>query len=507
MKKRFQKSIVAFFLFAFVLGACLNGSVNAAFAADTAALSGPGAMRAGDTITVSFKVEGTNISGMEGRLSYDASQLTFVSWKQVISSKWKIKMNGDTGKFVAYDETGTAKISSGTLFSVTFKVNAHLEVGTAVTVSFTDVKLSAGAEDIPVGTVSYTKTILEPLSADNLLSSLSVGYTLTPAFDPNVLNYSVTVPFEVSALDITAAAKDTKSAVKTTKPYLKANGHTTVTVTVTAENGAQRIYSIDVFREQDPNYQPSDVSSLKSLLVKDFFLSPAFSEERFSYVLWLPYEVSSLEITGHASDSKAQGVTVDGADELKVGVNYVYVTVTAEDGISKSVYTITANRAQNPDYEEEPLPPVEPVSNNAVIAGIILETTTDGEKYTSAMFGFNPEVYDYNFTLDEDVTGFSLAATPEDEAAMVRILGNMHPEKGETVDAVVLCTAPDGVTTQTYVIHVTRLGDADSEWKFGMLEVGVACAVAMALGASAAAAIIGISAAAAKRKSQKHEIK
>ena len=40
-------------------------------------LTGPESVRAGDMITLSFNISGSNIYGVSGILSYDSSQVTF----------------------------------------------------------------------------------------------------------------------------------------------------------------------------------------------------------------------------------------------------------------------------------------------------------------------------------------------------------------------------------------------------------------------------------------------
>lgn len=342
----------------FLLCICLL-AVPAFAASASATLTGPGTVRAGDTITLSFNLSGSGIYGASGTLSYDANQLTLTGTNQVIDNGWAVEFNGNN--FVAYDNNLAKPINSNTaLFTATFKVKS-LSTGTTVKVSFTNVTASDGSADIAVGTVSYSATIAAPMSTDNALKSLTVSNaTISPAFNAGTLNYTAEVPFEVSQLNVTAAANDSKARVSVNSPNLIPNGTTNVTITVTAENGSTKTYTIAVKRAQDPNYVASSNNNLSGITVDGFLLSPVFSTENTKYLIWLPYETESITVSGTAADSKAS-VSVEGGSNLKAGQdNEIKVICTAEDGTQK-VYTVIAKRAAAHDGGTEPtVPPTQP---------------------------------------------------------------------------------------------------------------------------------------------------
>lgn len=339
---------------------CVSLFAVAAFAASASAkLTGPGTVRAGDTITLTFNLNGSGIYGASGTLSYDANQLELKKTEQKIGNGWAVEFNGNN--FVAYDNNLAKPINSNTaLFAVTFKVK-NLAVGTRLTVSYTGVTSSDGSADTNIGTVSYAATIAAPLSTDNALKSLTVSNaTISPAFSAGTTSYTAEVPFEVSKLDIKAQANDGKAKVSIDNPELTPNGTTNVTITVTAENGSRKTYTIAVKRAQDPNYVPSSNNALSGITVDGFLLSPVFSPENTQYVIWLPYETERVTVSGTAADSKAS-VTVEGGDALIAGAdNEIKVICTAEDGTQK-VYTIIAKRAAAHGSGTEPTdPPTEP---------------------------------------------------------------------------------------------------------------------------------------------------
>lgn len=331
-------------LICIVLCLTLMLPITAMAASAGASLSGPGTVRAGDTITLTFNLSGSGIYGASGTLSYDSSQLTLSGTSQKISSPWAVEFNGNN--FVAYDNNLTNPInSSKALFTVTFKVNSSLAAGTAIKVSYTGVTASDGSADASIGTVSYSATIAAPLSTDNTLKSLTVSNaTISPAFSSSTTSYTASVPYEVSKLDVKANANDSKAKVSIDNPTLTVNGTTKVTITVKAENGSTKTYTISVKRAQDPNYVPSSENNLSSITVDGFLLSPVFSAENTKYVIWLPYETENVTIGGTAADSKAS-VKVIGGDSLIAGAdNEIQIVCTAENGTEK-VYTIIAKRA------------------------------------------------------------------------------------------------------------------------------------------------------------------
>lgn len=342
-----KKYISIFTLIAMLLIAVFPMTAFAASA--SASLTGPGTVRVGDTITVSFNLNGSGIYGVSGTLSYDSNQVTLSKTTQKIASPWVVEFNGNS--FVAYDNNLDSPINgSKTIFTATFIVKSN-SVGTKINISCTGVKASDGSADTGIGTVTYSATVAESLSANNDLKSLNVGNaTISPAFSAGTTDYTTSVPYEVSKLNVTAIAADAKAKVSVDSPTLAANGTTKVTVTVTAENGETKIYTISVKRAQDPNYVPSGENSLSDIKIDGFMLSPGFRADKDEYVVWLPYEVDSIKVNGSVKDSRAS-VEVVGGDNLVAGEdNVVKVICTAENG-EKKYYTIIAKRAAEHDAE------------------------------------------------------------------------------------------------------------------------------------------------------------
>ena len=337
-------------------------SVTAFAAGESATLTGPAQVRAGDTITVALNVTGNGIYGASGILSYNSSQLTFVKAEPVVGSTWAVEFNGN--HFVAYDNNLSTPIrGTAAMLALTFKV-VNVAPGTVITVSCDDLAVSDGNADAKLGSVSYQTTVLAPKSTDNNLQSLTVSNaTLSPAFSAGTTSYTAEVPFSVSQLDIQAVANSGKASVRIDNPVLTPGATTNVKVTVTAENGSVKTYTIAVKRAQDPNYVASGNNLLSGINVSGFQLSPAFQADKTDYVIWLPYETESVSVTGTAADSKAS-VRVEGGTGLVAGQdNVIKVICIAENGTEK-VYTIIAKRAAAHDGSTEPTQPSQPTQPN-----------------------------------------------------------------------------------------------------------------------------------------------
>lgn len=85
------------------------------------------------------------------------------------------------------------------------------------------------------------------------LSSIAInGYSLTPNFDMDTINYSLIVPYSVSKINITAAAYASTTTIKGTGEVALKVGSNTIEIVATAENGDSRTYFLTVTRENDP---------------------------------------------------------------------------------------------------------------------------------------------------------------------------------------------------------------------------------------------------------------
>src|SRR5688572_1721081 len=95
--------------------------------------------------------------------------------------------------------------------------------------------------------------VAESANADLSMLSVDNG-TLTPAFDAATTAYTVSVPNEVTSVTVTGTQADENATVSepVTLSDLVVGTAQTATITVTAENGEVKVYTVDVTRDVDP---------------------------------------------------------------------------------------------------------------------------------------------------------------------------------------------------------------------------------------------------------------
>ena len=249
-------------------------------------------------------------------------------------------------------------------------------------------------------TTTTKPTTTKAGSNNNNLSDLIVdGYPF--AFNKNVVEYSITVPEDVTSVNVRATTDDKKASFKVIGANELSNGHNNVKVVVEAENGSTKTYYIDVFREGEVKgveENKSYDSSLSSIKPSVGILSPVFNKETYNYIVYLPYEQDKISFSATASDSKST-VEIDSNDELSVGVNIVSIKVTSEGG-SESTYLIKVLRGV--EYTD---------SNNTNLKSIDIS-----KGKLIGKFDKNNREYFYS-----KQKGYSVTALAEDENAIVDV--------------------------------------------------------------------------------------
>lgn len=269
-------------------------------------------------------------------------------------------------------------------------------------------------------TYTITVTREDNRSKNNNLSSikLSTG-TLSPSFSSGRTTYNVSVPFEVSSINVTATAEDNKAKVSVSGgSSLKAGKVTNVTIKVTAENGSVKTYTVKVTRGKDPNAaeEKNTNNNLASLtLGEDITLNPKFNKNTTSYTVEVPYKIKNLEIEAIAEDEAFAKVDITGADNLQVGENEVKIVVTAEDGKTKE-YIIKVTRLEGtPEEIENDKPDEDKDVFEEVIPHLLKGVNISNGKLTSK---FDSKKFVYYYKKNK---GFKIDAIPNDEGDKVTI--------------------------------------------------------------------------------------
>ena len=175
-----------------------------------------------------------------------------------------------------------------------------------------------------------------------MLSFLSVtNIKIYPAFSASVTEYSANVSNDISRLVISAKASDSKAKVTISNPILAADRITKVTVTVKAENGSKKKYTISVYRN---GAKANSNNLLREIKIDGFDINPQFNPDTTEYKLTVPYKTDKIKVSGLTSDEKAT-VKIVGGEKLAVGKeNIVKLICKAENGNEKE-YTIRVIRS------------------------------------------------------------------------------------------------------------------------------------------------------------------
>jgi len=271
--------------------------------------------------------------------------------------------------------------------------------------------------------------IQEVVSGDALLAALTPNTgTLSPAFDPNVTEYTLKLPAGSTSVTIDAAAHHTKATVTGTGEYT--SFPTDAVITVTAEDGTTRTYTVSIS-------VLSNDATLSALTPASGTLSPEFNPEITQYVLKLPAGSTSVNLDATPNDARA---TVTGTGEYSTFPVDAVITVTAEDGTTKE-YIVS----------------ISVLLNDASLASLTVSTGTLSPE-------FDPQITSYTLELPSGTTSVTITATPNDDRASVEGTGEISTFPA---DVTITVTAEDG-TTATYSVHILVTGISDNgARKFG----------------------------------------
>jgi hypothetical protein len=166
-------------------------------------------------------------------------------------------------------------------------------------------------------------------SSDASLSALvpSVG-SLSPAFDPDVLDYDLVLPEGTTSVTLTATPNDVLATVAGDGEYTKLPS--SEQITVTAQDGLKWKYNLNITVESTSD------ASLSALVPDVGNLAPPFDAAVLEYDLVLPTGTTSVTLTATPNDPLA---TVEGDGEFTTFPVTAEITVTAQNG-SQLVYNV-----------------------------------------------------------------------------------------------------------------------------------------------------------------------
>lgn len=253
MKSRcFMKHFRKFSLSLLLTGAMLLCLVQTSFADGISVSAGQGSVSVGKTVAFSITVP----SGSEA-WTYSVSWSGNLTLESGDTAPMGFEGDSRTNQLVFRANsigTGTVSISAGSycIAGVDYDASGSASV-TIVAADKPDDSEPAPAPTPSGGGSSTGNNPGVSLSSNNALSSLTVSAgTLTPAFDPAITEYTLSLPSQSDRLTITANPSDSRATVQGDGDISLQDGETSLSVVVTAEDGSAKAYTITVQVAQAP---------------------------------------------------------------------------------------------------------------------------------------------------------------------------------------------------------------------------------------------------------------
>lgn len=169
-----------------------------------------------------------------------------------------------------------------------------------------------------------------------LKSLVLEGTDLAPEFKASVTEYTAIVGLDVETIEVIAEAEDSKATVIVNGNENLEEGENKITVTVEAEAGNRKVYTIIVTKTLN---EEAINARLKSLIIQGFNIYPSFKNNIYNYNLNINEEISKLDIFVETENEKAT-FGIEGNENLKNGENLIKIVVTAENGETINEYKI-----------------------------------------------------------------------------------------------------------------------------------------------------------------------
>lgn len=241
MKSRcFMKHFRKFSLSLLLTGAMLLCLVQTSFADGISVSAGQGSVSVGKTVAFSITVPSgseawTYSVSWSGNLTLESGDTAPMGFEGDSRTNQLVFRANSTG-------TGTVSISAGSYCIAGEDYDASGSASVSI------VAASEPDDSEP----DYTPST-PGKSSNNALSSLTVSAgTLTPAFDPAVTEYTLSLPQGTEKLTLTATPSDSNATVQGDGELTLQEGENTLPLVVTAENGDTKTYTVTAKVAQAP---------------------------------------------------------------------------------------------------------------------------------------------------------------------------------------------------------------------------------------------------------------
>ena len=297
----------------------------------------------GDTVTVTITGQ-----GLAGRADLTVSGPATLSentvWVDNNSASVTAKITGEDPVTITATPTNMAENSA------TADPYTQPTAGTITVASTSSSGSSSSGSSSSGGSTSNNDTTSKESNNANL-SNLGIRPNDFSGFTPGTTTYNVTVPEDVESVEVYATAQESSATVSGTGTKTLEYGANALSVTVTAEDGTTKTYTINVTREeteQEEEEQPEEDTEVKNglsnITIGDLELTHSFATDVYEYTVKYIGEDTSLDIQAVATDPNYT-VEILGNEELKEGENIITILVSDEEGNNVATYQLTVNKS------------------------------------------------------------------------------------------------------------------------------------------------------------------
>lgn len=368
---------------------------------------------------------------------------TFITEKGNRVMYWKVVDTDGSKPWATWDSLATAGIANGDEVSAYDIYSNRMEFKLIAAEAWTGIHLDwigmfTTVEDIELAAVTrddgnddrddYTPNTLTDLTLD--------GATIE-GFDSTKLDYNIELPYGTTTVPTVAAvALAAESTVEVNQAAQLPGAATVIVSGYDLGAATSNTYTVNFTVAA-----PSDDSSLASLTI-DGSAYAGFDAAVFTYDTTLAFGTTAVPSIAGIANHEGATVVVTDAQSLPGSTT---VEVTAEDGQTKSTYTVNFTVAEQ-------------ASNDATLASLTIDGT--------AFPGFDPATLTYDTTLAYGTTVVpTIAATANHVAASAQVNAPAELPGATTV----VVTAQDG-STQTYTVNF-KIADPSTDATLATLTV------------------------------------
>ena len=321
-------------------------------------------------------------------------------------------------------------------------------VGTTVTLT---ASVNAGSWNLKITGNGISQPLLgETTTTSNTSASASASFTPT---EPGTYTFYLTgdvTDYETEVTE-TGISKSVTITVNPAPEVPPTTGESTGTGSETNTESQEKPNANNVPNETQkpttPQVTKSSNNYLSGITIGTGTLSPEFYRETFEYTVEFDdtvnlYDLKEIEISATAEDNRA---TVEGAGTIQLndGENNITLTVTAENGTART-YTIKVVKPM-------------PVEQSALrLQTLVLNGINTNGEYQTINIEFDPETFDYDITVPNEITAISINPTTENEDIIIEATGGESLNEGDNRIIIILTSPSDETIKTTYTINVER---------------------------------------------------